>query len=166
MFGTDEPQLQSLDPRLQAWAQALMRNVSPDRLRADVESLPAPRNRLNAADAMLCADELILQSFRDAGCTAQYRPYELTNAVGFLDYAKGKHPAGTKLAIYRELAGANLIGIKDGLSSANAILVGAHHDTIRDSPGADDNTASVCALLELSHTHSIQFSSHHHIRSF
>lgn len=150
MFGTDEPQLQSLEPQLQAWAQALMRNVSPDRIRADVEALPAPRNRLNAADAMLSADEFILQRFRDGGWTAQYRPYELTNAIGFLDYDNDHHPAGTKLAIYRELAGANLLGIKEGLSSANAILVGAHHDTIRDSPGADDNTASVCALLELS----------------
>lgn len=29
------------------------------------------------------------------------------------------------------------------------ILVGAHYDSVRDSPGADDNASGVAALLEL-----------------
>jgi Peptidase family M28 len=34
-------------------------------------------------------------------------------------------------------------------STPDAIVISAHHDTIHDSLGADDNTASVAALLEL-----------------
>jgi Peptidase family M28 len=150
MLGMREPQLDPLDDSLQTWAKSITSSVSPDRLRADVMTLPAPRNRLNAPEAMERADEMILQGFREAGWMVDYRFYEWTNAVGFLDHEKGKFAAGTKLAIYRELAGANLLAIKEGSTSRDAILVGAHHDTLRDSPGADDNTASVAALLELS----------------
>src|SRR4051794_28443154 len=31
------------------------------------------------------------------------------------------------------------------------VVVGAHYDTNRDSPGADDNASAVAALLELAH---------------
>src|SRR2546430_2529659 len=143
MFGTDELQLQSLDSGLQVWAEGLMRDVDPGTLRANVEALPAPRNRMHAPEAMEYADELIMRGFSDAGWATEHRPYQLKNAVGFLDYAKDRYPAGTKLVLYRHLSGANLLGIKEGLSSAHTILVGAHHDTLRDSPGADDNTASI-----------------------
>lgn len=152
MRGMDEPQLEPLEGRLQTWAESVTSSVSPDRLRADVVALPAPRNRLHtpAADAMELADEMILREFREAGWTVDYRFYEWKNAVGFLDYEKGRFPAGAKPAIYRDLGGANVLAIKEGLSSRDAIVVGAHHDTLRDSPGADDNTASIAALLELS----------------
>ena len=150
MLGMNEPQLEPLDDSLQVWAESVMSSVSPDRLRNDVMALPAPRNRLHAPDAMERADEMILRAFHEAGWTIDYRFYEWQKAVGFLDYEKGKFAAGAKLAIYRELAGANVLAIKEGLSSRDVILVGAHHDTLRDSPGADDNTASVAALLELS----------------
>lgn len=98
---------------------------------------------------MAAADELILSSFTAAGWRAEPRPYELSNVAGYLDYAEGPFPAGLKLKFYRHLAGVNILGIKEGASSSDAVVVGAHHDTIRDSPGADDNTASVAALLEL-----------------
>jgi hypothetical protein len=32
------------------------------------------------------------------------------------------------------------------------LLIGAHYDTVRDSPGADDNASGVAGLLELSRT--------------
>ncbi len=149
MLGTGEPRLQPLDPELGRWADATMRRVSPSRLRADVEGLPAPRNRLHAPEAMARADEMIMQNFRDPGWAAERRPYEWKNVVGYLDYVDGTFPAGARPTIYRHLAGANVLGVKEGLSSRDAVIVGAHHDTIRDSPGADDNTASVAALFEL-----------------
>jgi hypothetical protein len=149
MFGTDEPRLPMLSSGLQVWAEGVLRAIDTGRLRANVEALPAPRNRLHAPEAMRDADELLMQGFGEAGWATEYRPYEVRNAVGFLDYAKDKYAAGTKLALYQHLAGANVLGIKEGSSPADTIIVGAHHDTIRDSPGADDNTASVCALLEL-----------------
>ncbi len=150
MLRMHELKLEPLEDSLQFWAESMMSSVSPDRLKADVMALPAPRNRLHTPDAMVRADEMILQGFRESGWTVDYRFYEWKNAVGFLDYEKGRFPAGTKPAIYRELAGANVLAIKEGLYSRDAIVVGAHHDTLRDSPGADDNTASIAALLELS----------------
>ncbi len=149
MFGTAEPKLNPLDPELRGWADSIMRDVSPIKLRADVERLPAPRNRLHSSDAMAQADQIIMQSFRDAGWVAEPRPYELKYVLGYLDYEQGAFPAGCKPALYPRLAGANILGIKHGLHCTDAIIIGAHHDTIRDSPGADDNTASIAALLEL-----------------
>lgn len=149
MLGTSEPKLRPLNDELRLWTDGIMRVVSTARLRADVENFPAPRNRLHSPDAMAQADEMIMQGFRDAGWMAEQRPFELTNVMGNLDYGAGLLPAGVIPALYPQLNGINILAIKEGLSSTEAIVVGAHHDTIRDSPGADDNTASVAALLEL-----------------
>lgn len=149
MFGLDEPKLEPLDESVELWTQSVLSTISAGRLKSDVYALPAPRNRLHSPEAMERADEMILQAFREAGWTVDYRYYELKNGVGFVDYEKGRFPAGTKPAIYREIAGANVLGIKEGRASRDTIIVGAHHDTIRDSPGADDNTASIAALMEL-----------------
>jgi Peptidase family M28 len=123
--------------------------VSAERLRRDVERLPAPRSRLHSPARMAAADEMIAEGLSAAGWKVESRPYELTNVAGYLDYAEGPFPAGSKLKFYPHLAGVNILGIKEGAASTDAIVVGAHHDTVRDSPGADDNTASVAALLEL-----------------
>ncbi|MCX9075840.1 MAG: M28 family peptidase, partial [Candidatus Methanoperedens sp.] len=39
--------------------------------------------------------------------------------------------------------------IKEGESPGEVMVVGAHHDTVRDTTGADDNAASIAVLLEL-----------------
>lgn len=149
MFGTDEPELDPLDPHWQRFAARSKQAVSPERIRLDVERFPAPRNRLHSPVAMARADEILMDTLTGAGWIADRQVFELNNARGFLDYEQGGYPAGAKPAIYRRLVGANVLGIKRGLESTDVVLVGAHHDTIRDSPGADDNTASVAALLEL-----------------
>ena len=123
--------------------------VSAERLRRDVERLPAPRSRLHSPARMAAADEMIGDGLSAAGWKVESRPYEFTDVAGYLDYAEGPFPAGSKLKFYPHLAGVNVLGIKEGIASTDAIVVGAHHDTVRDSPGADDNTASVAALLEL-----------------
>ena len=142
MFGTDEPKLRPLTPRLRAWAAAVTDRVSPTRLRSDVEAMPAPRNRLHSSVAMAQADDLIVQSFNQAGWVGERRPFDFTRVLGFLDYPDRGFDAGAAPKIYRHLAGVNLLAIKEGLSSREVILVGAHHDTIRIvrhiSPGADD----------------------------
>lgn len=149
MFGTKEPTLCPLAPEFRAWTDAVMSEVEPARLRAEVEGMPAPRNRLHSPDAMARADEMILRGFRDAGWSAQAHAFEFSNARGYLDYPKDGFPAGVVMTNYEHLKGANLVALKEGEASRAAFVVGAHHDTLRDSPGADDNTASVVALLEL-----------------
>jgi Zn-dependent M28 family amino/carboxypeptidase len=95
------------------------------------------------------ADEIIAKIFSEAGWLVERHSFDSTNVMGCLDYAAGLLPAGVIPTLYPHLSGANILGWKKGSSSTKAIIVAAHHDTIRDSPGADDNSASVAALFEL-----------------
>lgn len=138
----------ALPEDLETWARSLSDRGSIERLRRDVRRLPAPRSRLHTPERMALADDLVAEGWRRAGWLVERRPFEFTDVVGFQDYAEGVFPPGTKLKRYPRLAGVNILGLKEG-ATRDAVLVGAHHDTLRDSPGADDNTASVAALLEL-----------------
>lgn len=70
---------------------------------------------------------MLIESFCAAGWTAEKIPFQTR----------------------RGLIGANVVAFKPGTESGGLLIVGAHHDTVNNSPGADDNTASVAALLEL-----------------
>lgn len=135
--------------QLADWLRERMRSVDPQRLRRELERFPAPRSRLHWPDAMKRADEILLKSFREAGWKSELREFEIENALGFLDYEEDGFPIGSRLKIYPRLNGANVVAVREGTVSRDALLIGAHHDTVRDSPGADDNTASVICLMEL-----------------
>src|SRR3954454_13339921 len=45
---------------------------------------------------------------------------------------------------------ATLIAERPGRTPDEILLIGAHYDTVRGSPGADDNASGVAGLLELS----------------
>lgn len=79
---------------------------------------------------MARADELILGSWRDAGWEVQRQELRLKRA---------------------RFDGANLLAVRTGQrrERRDAIVLIAHHDTVRDSPAADDNGAAVALLLEL-----------------
>ena len=149
MFGSAEPPLESPGDEWAGFAAHVKPLVSAARIREHVEQLPAPRNRQHAPDAMLQADDKVIRAFVAEGWIASRQAFELANARGHLDYPSGQYAAGARPVTYHRLVGANVVAIKHGTESTDVVLVGAHHDTIRDSPGADDNTASVAALLEL-----------------
>lgn len=44
-----------------------------------------------------------------------------------------------------------IVEIPGGARRSEIVVIGAHYDTVYDSPGADDNTSGVAALLELVH---------------
>lgn len=146
--GAGEPRLTPLSPGMRKWLDAITGQINPARLYDLVLALPAPRNRLHWPQAMREADDIILAEFQEVGWAAERRPFLFTNAVGFVDH-------GDSLAdfmqpvIYPRLEGANVIASKEGEVSPDAIVVLGHSDTVRDTPGANDNTASVAALLEL-----------------
>ncbi|MCQ0090696.1 M20/M25/M40 family metallo-hydrolase [Roseovarius sp. M141] len=74
-------------------------------------------------------------------------PYSLSNVAGNKDL--GTHEEGDwSDTVYEELNGQNIVALKPGAGS-DVIVLGAHFDTTRDSPGADDNTSSLVALLEV-----------------
>jgi hypothetical protein len=52
---------------------------------------------------------------------------------------------------YEGFEGRNITGERTGVAtSQEVVLVGAHYDTVNISPGADDNTTGLVALLEIS----------------
>ncbi|MGH2587891.1 MAG: M28 family peptidase [Dehalococcoidia bacterium] len=142
MLGVGEPRLRPLDPRLVTATARMLEAVRVERLRDGVAALAEPRGRLHAPEAMARADGLILDRFRAAGWSAEARPFTLRDAAGNLDHG------GYRPTVYPELHGVNIVAVKPGESS-DALVVGAHHDTVPGSPGADDNGAGVAALLEL-----------------
>ena len=148
--GTAEPNYAPPDAELRDAADQWLPRIDPARLRSLVESLPGPRNRMHAPEAMAATDALLVDAWREAGWRTGRQHLRLRDRRARLDYypdpgtTRGPHPAHT----YPELDGTNLVAIAEG-ESAEAIVVVAHHDTVRDSPGADDNGAGVAALLEL-----------------
>lgn len=139
-----EPPLLPLGAEAARWLDRVMTEVSPDRLRATVEALPAPRCRCHWPEAMARTDALISTALAEAGWRVEEQPFACRRiGVDALGFELGKlDPEGS-------LRARNILGVRPGLEGDGAILVGAHHDTVRDTGGADDNGASVAALLEL-----------------
>ena len=155
MFGTREPKLYPLSDSMRSWSDAIRKVIDIERIRTDVVVLPAPRNRLYAPEAMLQADDMILERFEDAGWLVEKQPFVFDNVKGIEDISPSigigiKDPFKVYAKVYKQLEGANILATKKGTDEPHkTIVVLGHHDTVRASPGANDNTASVAALLEL-----------------
>ena len=141
--GTREPRPLPVEPRLLAWADGIRGLISSDRLRDDVVRFPGPRNRLHSPEAMLEAEDLALRRFEELGWETRRLPFSASNVAAKLDYGKYEE------FVYPRLEGANLVAVREGQEDTAAVVLLAHLDTVRDTPGANDNTASVAALLEL-----------------
>jgi Zn-dependent M28 family amino/carboxypeptidase len=147
VLGTDEPRWTDPDAELRTAAESWMARIDAGRLRRLVESLPGPRSRLHDPDAMAATDELLVSAWRDAGWRIGRQRLSLKNVRGVYDYpTPDAGPFG--LHTYESLEGANLVAIAEGATD-DAVVVVAHHDTVRGAPGADDNGAGVAVLLEL-----------------
>ena len=146
--GTAEPTYGPPDAALHRAAEAWVARIDAQRLRRLVQSLPGPRNRMHAPEAMAQTDALLVDAWRAAGWRTGRQQLRLRNLKARLDYpdagSGGRHP----VHVYPELDGTNLVAIAQG-ETDEAIVIVAHHDTVRDSPGADDNGAGLAALLEL-----------------
>ena len=147
MLGTDEPIYPDPSPELLADAAELRAEVSPARLRALVESIPGPRSRLHAPAAIEQADARITDAWHGAGWTTERQELDLRGEWGLRD-GPGTGRPGSRFTRYPELRGANLIATKTGRET-DAVVLAAHHDTVWQSPGADDNAAGVVVLMEV-----------------
>lgn len=147
---TREERYADPDAALLRAGNAWLGEIWPERLRGLVEALPGPRNRLHAPAAMAAADALIVDAWRAAGWRVGRQRLRFRSVRGNLDFVvDGRRPRPFGHT-YRDLAGMNLVAIANGAARPDeALVIVAHHDTVRDSPGADDNGAAVALLLEL-----------------
>jgi Peptidase family M28 len=142
-----EPRLDCLSAEAATHLGQLSAAANSDRLRADVEAIARPRNRLNAAAEMERAETYAAEALAAAGWEVERHPFTITDVLGVPDHRVEDelHPR----VHYERLDGANLLALKRGAVRGRPILVGAHLDTVRGSPGADDNGSGVASVLEL-----------------
>jgi Zn-dependent M28 family amino/carboxypeptidase len=93
------------------------------------------------------AQDIGVRSFRDHGRMGRAADY-ITGEFESFGYAVVRQPFLFRGATYYNLA-AELTGTE---SPENILVVGAHYDTVRTTPGADDNASGVAGLLELART--------------
>lgn len=99
---------------------------------------------------MELAEDHVASSLSAAGWQVEFQPF--TAGLRLASNDSGDRSARLlRVRPYRELSGVNLIARHPGAAPGPAVVVGAHLDTVRDSPGADDNASGVAALLEVGH---------------
>lgn len=105
----------------------LAAQVDPDHLWEYLDQLPGPRHRRGNPSAVLQSLEYLRRRFRANGWAVVDQPCT--------DPALGR--------------GLNLIATLPGTRTDALVVVGAHHDTVQQTPGADDNGSGLAGLLEL-----------------
>jgi acetylornithine deacetylase/succinyl-diaminopimelate desuccinylase-like protein len=144
VFGSREPTTRRLEPEVIAWGQRRRAEIREDRLRGDVQRLIGPHSRLLDVQAMARVEEQVANDLAGSGWEVERREFRRQNVAGAQDFGWGLPTT------FAELRGTNILARKRGeVHPTEAVVVVAHYDTRRDTPGADDNTASVACLLEL-----------------
>jgi Zn-dependent M28 family amino/carboxypeptidase len=114
-----------------------------DALAAMIAALPGPRGRLFGQEAMAEAERTIAGWAADAGWEVERRPYRAADVIRTW---QGREPG----RIWEQVEGANLVAERRGaLHPDQVVVVMAHYDTVATTVGANDNTASVAAAVEV-----------------
>jgi Zn-dependent M28 family amino/carboxypeptidase len=100
-----------------------------DRLLAHLQALEGERHPLLSPERLEAAEAYVAGRWRDWGLEVEREEFEFT-------WEQGRC--------------ANLIARPAPTRDGPRLIIGAHLDTVPDSPGADDNASGVAALLELS----------------
>ncbi len=131
-----------------ALVQELRQAADSNRLRRDVEQLAVPRNRRWHPESMEVAEDHVLASLAAAGWRVEVHPFTAPLRIASND--RGDLSARLlRVRPYRGLSGGNLIARHPRSPAAPAVVVAAHLDTVRNSPGADDNASGVACVLEI-----------------
>jgi hypothetical protein len=129
------------------WTETVQQSVSKRRIREDIETLSDVRNRLVDPGEMHHKEEYIEKGFEAAGWKSTRHSFTFHDVEGIADHS-GEDGRVERIK-YDKLDGVNIVAWKQGAMGNSTILIGAHYDTVRDSPGADDNGSGVGALLEI-----------------
>lgn len=125
-----------------------MTATDPSRLRRHVEALAAtPRSERHHPDGMHRAWSYITDHLHAAGWQIEQQPLAFGRRIGIADDVA---PCGWwSIGVHHALHGQNMLATLPSQGSGPPLIIGAQLDSVKDSPGADDNAASVAVLLEL-----------------
>ena len=103
-----------------------MNTADPARLAAHVRALEGERHPHTSPAALHAAADYIVASLRELGLPAERRPFQ-----------------------FRGQSFDNVVAVRAGTEPARPrVLIGAHYDSVRGTPGADDNASGVAGMLE------------------
>jgi len=119
--------------------------VGPDDLRHLVEELAVPRSSLHEPGAAAATEEALAEEFGSAGWEVERQAFHRRVALG----VRGRRFGVPWL--YHSLHGVNVVARQEGQDAAQVVVV-AHRDTVRGSPGADDNASGLAVLVALART--------------
>ena len=103
-----------------------MNRADPARLEKDVRALEGERHPHSSPGALDAAARYIMAEFSAVGLQPERRPFE-----------------------FRGRSYDNIVAVQPGTDPGHArVLVGAHYDSVRGTPGADDNASGVAGVLE------------------
>jgi Zn-dependent M28 family amino/carboxypeptidase len=101
--------------------------VDANQLHPHLAAMPGPRHRSGDPEACQSTIQYLVQQFRASGWEVTEQPC--------LDIILGP--------------GLNIVATLVGQRADAVVTVGAHHDTVPETPGADDNGSGLAGLLEL-----------------
>ena len=106
---------------------ALTARVEQERLRAHVDAIDEPRNAFDQPEALQRTVDYVAGELEAYGYPVRLEPVTFSDAT---------FP--------------NIIAVQEGASCAERVfIIGAHYDSVADTPGADDDASGVAAMLEI-----------------
>ena len=106
---------------------ALVARVELERLRAHVDAIDVPRNAFDQPEALQRTADYLQGELEDYGYPVRLEPVTFSTAT---------FP--------------NIVAVQEGTScSERVFIIGAHYDSVFDTPGADDNASGTAAMLEI-----------------
>jgi aminopeptidase YwaD len=123
------------------WRRKIMADVSlQNRLGTDLlahlRALVSERHPVSAPAALRRAEKYLVQQFRRSGLDVGFHPFRALGGT-YRNVIATHPPAGRFVAAGRDQA------------PPGALIIGAHYDTVRGSPGADDNASGLAVMLEV-----------------
>jgi len=125
-----------------------MTRADPARMRRHVEQLACVvRSERHDPDGMRHAWSYITAHLAEAGWQVSEQPLSLSWRIGLADDVQ---PGGWwPIRVHRRLQGRNVLATLPAGGQGAPLVIAAHVDTVKASPGADDNGSGVAVLLEL-----------------
>jgi hypothetical protein len=148
MFSTREPKPTLLSSRELPKLLSIAEVAKASSLQQYLSTTVGPKNRFTHQEKMLQVENYICETFRDFGWKTERQRYHYESFNGYTEYNIDETNTGGPKQ-YHDLKGVNIIATKPGKNADQTIIIGAHYDTISNTPGADDNGTGIAALLEL-----------------